>query len=69
VDLIVETETLTPAAIAALLAAREQPELICDRCVDPHAEVVAIMQIDAIEQTFALCGPCTSELPRGYQEV
>ncbi len=65
-DLIIETETLTPTAIAALLAAREQPELICDRCVNPNEIVVATMEIAAIAETFALCGNCVSELPRGH---
>jgi hypothetical protein len=56
VDLIVNTQPVTPSAIAALLAIREEDELICDRCQDP-------------DETLALCGTCTRELPRGYQEV
>jgi hypothetical protein len=65
-DLIIETESLTPSLMAALCAAREQLELICDRCLDPDEIVVATMGIPAIHETFALCGNCTSELPRGF---
>jgi hypothetical protein len=65
-ELIVETESLTPALVAAMCAARELPELICDRCLDPDEIVVTTMEIAAIDETFALCGNCTRELPRGY---
>jgi hypothetical protein len=68
-DLIVDTQPITPTAIAALLATRELDELICDRCQDPEESIIAAMRIDAIDQTFALCAKCTRELPRGYQEV
>ena len=34
-DLLIETELLTPSLIADLCVAREQLELICDRCQDP----------------------------------
>jgi hypothetical protein len=66
VDLIIETEALTATAIAALLAVREQPELICDRCLNPDEVVVAKMKIAAINETFALCGSCARELPTGH---
>jgi hypothetical protein len=65
-DLIIQTEALTPIAMAALLADREQPELICDRCLNPEEIVVATMEIAAIEQTFMLCGDCARDLPRGF---
>ena len=68
-DLIVDTQPVTPTAIAALLASRMEPQLICDRCLDADEPVVAMMVIAAIDETFALCGPCARELPRGYQEV
>jgi hypothetical protein len=68
-DLIVETETLTPILIAALCAARAQTMLICDRCHDPNEVVVATMMISAMDETFALCGGCTRELPRGFRVV
>jgi hypothetical protein len=68
-DLIINTQLVTPTAIAALLANREEDELICDRCLNANEPVVATMEIDAIDETFALCGPCASQLPRGYQEV
>jgi hypothetical protein len=68
-DLIVDTQPVTPTAIAALLAIRELEELICDRCQDPDEPVVVTMLVEAIDHTFALCGPCARELPKGYQEV
>jgi hypothetical protein len=68
-DLIVETEALTPSLIAALCAARAQTMLICDRCQDPDEVVVATMEIPAIDETFTLCGGCTRELPSGFRMV
>ena len=65
-DLIVETTPLTPNLIVALCAAREQIELICDRCQNPDEIVVATVEIVAIGETFALCGACTRELPKGF---
>jgi len=66
-DLIVNAQPATPAAIKALLAKREEEELICDRCLDADEPLAAVLVIEAIGQTFALCGPCAGELPRGYQ--
>jgi hypothetical protein len=43
--------------------------LICDRCHDPNEVVVATMMISAMDETFALCGGCTRELPRGFRVV
>jgi len=68
-DLIIETEPLTPSLIAALCAARAQTMLICDRCQDPDAVVVSTMEIPAMDETFTLCGGCTRELPRGFRVV
>ena len=65
-DLLIETELLTPSLIADLCVDREQLELICDRCQDPDELVVAAMQILALEETFTLCAGCARELPRGY---
>jgi hypothetical protein len=69
VDLIVEARPITPAAIEALLASREEDELICDRCLDPEEPILVTMLVEAIDHTFALCGICARELPKGYQEV
>jgi hypothetical protein len=68
-DLIVDTQLVTPAAIEALLASREEDDLICDRCLDPDEPLAATMMVEAIGLTFALCGACARELPKGYQEV
>jgi hypothetical protein len=66
-DLIVETTPITPKLMLALCAAREQAELICDRCQNPDEIVVATVEIAAIGETFALCGACTRDLPKGFQ--
>jgi hypothetical protein len=66
-DLIIETTPLTPSLIVALCAARQQPELVCDRCHNPDEIVVATVEIAAIGETYALCGACTRELPKGFQ--
>ena len=68
-DLVIETEALTPDRVAAMCASREQPELTCDRCQDPNEIVVAAMEIAAIDETFALCGACASQLPGGFRIV
>jgi hypothetical protein len=68
-DLIIENQILTPSLIAALCAAREQLELICDRCLDPDEIVVATMEIAEIDETFTLCGPCVRQLPQGFRVV
>ena len=43
--------------------------LICDRCHDIEAVVVAIMEAPPLEETWALCGVCVSELPAGFLPV
>ena len=65
-DLIIETTPLTPNLIVALCAAREQAELICDRCQNSDEIVVATVEIAAIGETLAVCGACMRELPKGF---
>ena len=65
-ELIVEAQHLTHNLMAALCALREHPKPICDRCQDPDEIVVTTVEIREIDETFALCGVCTSELPRGF---
>jgi hypothetical protein len=43
-----------------------RPLLVCDRCHDIEAVVVAIMEIPPLEDTWALCGACAAELPAGF---
>lgn len=40
--------------------------LVCDRCHDLDEIVVAIMQIEPIEERWALCGQCMQKLPKGF---
>ncbi len=51
---------------AAWPAAGAPPLLICDRCHNVEEIVVATLQILPLEQTWALCGPCKQELPKGF---
>ena len=46
---------------------RNRPLMICDRCRNVEEIVVALMQIDAVEDTLALCGSCLGELPTGLK--
>jgi hypothetical protein len=50
-----------------LYNASNQPLMICDRCHDVEEIVVALMQIQAVEETWALCGSCVGELPAGLK--
>jgi hypothetical protein len=66
-DLTIElTDVLTPDSTAALCASRAQSLLICDRCQNVEEVVVAIMKIVPLDETLALCGTCTRELPAGF---
>jgi hypothetical protein len=47
----------------------DQLLLVCDRCHDIEAIVVAIMQILPIERTWALCGACEGQLPAGFNII
>jgi hypothetical protein len=42
------------------------PLRVCDRCHDESELVVATMKILPVEGSLFLCGPCVSEMPRGY---
>ena len=51
------------------LTRSDQLLLVCDRCHDIEAIVVAIMQISPIEQTWALCAACEGQLPVGFKVI
>lgn len=40
--------------------------LVCDRCHDVDEIVVAVMQIEQLEERWSLCGPCKQKLPTGF---
>jgi hypothetical protein len=50
-------------------AIARQSLLICERCKNVEEVVVAIMQIVQLDETWALCGNCTRELPAGHHLV
>jgi len=61
------TDIPNPGLTAAFVCAdRAQPLLICDRCQNVEAIVVAVMQILQLDETWALCGTCARELPDGF---
>jgi hypothetical protein len=43
--------------------------LICQRCLNEDEVIAGVMVIDAIDQQWALCGPCWRELPQGSHIV
>jgi len=63
------TDISAAGATSAMRPASAGPLPICDRCHNVSAIVVAVMEIFALEQTWALCGPCKQELPKGFHLV
>jgi len=43
--------------------------MVCDRCHDVEEIVVAVMEIVQLNQIWALCGICASELPKGLRAI
>jgi hypothetical protein len=43
--------------------------LTCERCHNSKEVVVATMRILPFDKSWALCGACLSEMPKGYQLV
>jgi hypothetical protein len=68
-DLLVELTELPPRAAIASAADPVLPLLICARCHNVEEVVVAILKIVELDGTFALCGPCSQELPPGFNVV
>jgi hypothetical protein len=60
------TDIRTSGSTPALLTAKAQPLLICDRCQNVEEVVVTIMKILPLDETWALCGACARELPSGF---
>jgi hypothetical protein len=59
----ISSRDFTAAAVSPKSA---QPLPICDRCHNIEEIVVVTMQIIPLEGTWALCGPCKQELPKGF---
>jgi hypothetical protein len=69
-ELTVKVTDISPSgATPAMHPASAGPIRICDRCHNVSEIVVAVMEILALEQTWALCGPCKQELPKGFHLV
>ena len=66
-DLTIEvTDVHAPGSTHALPLAPAHPLLICNRCESTDEIVVAIIEIPEIGVTWALCGACKREVPRGF---
>ena len=66
-NLTVKLTDISRVAFTAGVSPKSAPPLpICDRCHNLEKIVVATMQILPLEETWALCGPCKQELPKGF---
>jgi hypothetical protein len=43
--------------------------LVCDRCHNSEEVVVAMFEILPVKKQWALCGPCSRQLPVGFVKV
>jgi hypothetical protein len=66
VNLTVRVTEISGFDLASQFARSAGPLLNCARCEDLDEIVVAVMQVMPFEQTWALCGPCLRELPKGF---
>ena len=60
------TDLPRPSLNSAAWTGQARALLTCDRCHELDEIVVAIMEIEPLEETWALCGSCKQELPRGF---
>ena len=69
--LTVRVSAICPSASAVVEDEDPLPhrDLVCDRCHEPEASVVATMRISEMEQEWALCALCLRDLPKGFQLV
>ena len=69
---LVEVELIEDSLKLAALAAavRSMGEtLVCQRCLNENEVIAGVLVIDAIDEQWALCGPCWREIPRGAHIV
>jgi hypothetical protein len=67
-DLIVKVTDLSAIPVG-IPAGSAGSLLVCDRCYNVDEVVVAMMQIEALDEQWALCGPCMQKLPVGYYQA
>jgi len=69
---LVEIELIEdPSSVAALSAkVRSKGEmLVCRRCMDASEVIAGVLVINAMDEHWALCGPCWREMPQGAHIV
>ena len=65
---LIEIELIEDVSKVAALAAAVRSKgatLICQRCMNEEEEIAGVMVIDAMDEQWALCGPCWREMPQG----
>jgi hypothetical protein len=69
---LIEIELFEDAlSVAALLSqVRSKGETpVCRRCMDETETIAGVLVIDAIDERWALCGPCWREMPTAAYAV
>lgn len=61
-------DALKVAALAAAVRSRGET-LICQRCLNEDEIIAGVLVIDAMDEQWALCGPCWREIPQGAHIV
>ncbi|MGD0288771.1 MAG: hypothetical protein ABSC63_03815 [Candidatus Binataceae bacterium] len=61
-------DSLKVAALAAAVRL-EGETLVCQRCMNEDEVIAGVLVIDAMDEQWALCGPCWRELPQGSHIV
>jgi hypothetical protein len=61
-------DSLKVAALAAAVRLKGET-LVCQRCMNENETIAGVLVIDAMDEQWALCGPCWREIPRGAHIV
>ena len=61
-------DSLQVAALAAAVRSKGKT-LVCRRCMNENEIIAGVLVIDAMDEQWALCGPCWREIPQGAQIV
>jgi hypothetical protein len=57
-------DSIRVAALADAVRSRGGT-LVCQRCMDENEVIAGVLVIGAINEQWALCGPCWREIPPG----
>jgi hypothetical protein len=61
-------DSLKVAALAAAVCLNGET-LVCQRCMNENEVIAGVLIIDAMDEQWALCGPCWREMPQGAHIV